>query len=161
MFDMYPLPAAPVHGFAVADPCPAAGVKVYKVVFFCYNRGCNPIPNGNSSERRSFYYEQRTQAHSGPGGPHPAVPDGYLGPDPGHLRRWREVRLRQRVHPRLLCEAGGGVCGGQDRRVHRHRLPQRLRHHRLQVLPGHRRREQRRVRDRHGHQHRLGEGRPV
>ena len=37
MFDMYPLPAAPVHEFAVADPCPAAGVKVYKVVFFCYN----------------------------------------------------------------------------------------------------------------------------
>ena len=108
-----------------------------------------------------FYHEQRAQAHSGPGGPHPAVPDGYLGPDPGHLRRRREVRLRQRVHPRLLCEAGGGVCGGQDRRVHRHRLPQRLRHHRLQVLPGHRRREQRRIGDRHGHQHRLGEGRPV
>ena len=40
-------------------------------------------------------------------------------------------------------------------------FPQRLRHHRLQVLPGHRRRSERRIGDRHGHQHRLGEGRPV
>ena len=50
----------------------------------------------------------------------------YLGPDPGHLRRWREVRLRQRVHPRQLCEAGGGIRGGQAAHLHRHRLPQRL-----------------------------------
>lgn len=40
MFDMYPLPAAPVHEFAVADPCPAAGVKVYKVVFFLLQWNC-------------------------------------------------------------------------------------------------------------------------
>ena len=61
MFDMYPLPAAPVHEFAVADPCPAAGVKVYKVVFFCYN-GIVSAKICTASERRSFYYEQRTQA---------------------------------------------------------------------------------------------------
>ena len=52
--------------------------------------------------------------------------NGHLEGDPGHLRRWYEVRLRQRLHPCQLCQAGGGVCGGKAAHLHGDRLPQRV-----------------------------------
>ncbi|SCI96657.1 Uncharacterised protein [uncultured Blautia sp.] len=58
--------------------------------------------------------------------PHSAGPNGHLEGDPGHLRRWYEVRLRQRLHPCQLCQAGGGVCGGKAAHLHGDRLPQRV-----------------------------------
>ena len=101
----------------------------------CFPLRCGTIPLYEQKiSEKELFYERRTEKHPEPCGSHAAEPDRHMGRDPGHLRRRREVRLRQRLHPRQLCEAGGGVCVRQDRRLHRYRLPQRLRHHRRQVL---------------------------
>ena len=72
-------------------------------------------------------------------------PDRHLGGDQGHLRRRREVRLRQRLHPGELCPpARRSIVDGKIAGLHGHRLPQRLRHHGGQVLRGGGRREKRR-----------------
>ena len=72
--------------------------------------------------------------HSQPCRSHPAQARSYLGADQDPLRRGHGVRLRDRVHPPVLRQAGGGLRPGKFEDLHRHRLPQRLQHHCRQDL---------------------------